>query len=95
MPLPRETRDRTSSRRNQGTHVVEHLRAAPAPPRAVVEVVRGVRLVLEQQLRAQEAVDLLQHVRRVHLPARRLDRQRQLVVRLWRARARVAGVSVR
>ena len=40
------------------THLVEHLRAAAAPPPAGVEVVRGVRLPLEEEPLAEERVDL-------------------------------------
>ena len=48
-------------------YLIEHLRTASAPPRAVVEEVRGIRLPLPQQLLLEERVDRFDHLGGVHL----------------------------
>ena len=56
-------------------YLIEHLRTTSAPPRAVVEEVRGIRLPLPQQLLLEERVDRCDHLGGVHLARGLLDRE--------------------
>ena len=64
------------------THLVKHLRAAPTPPRPGMEVVRSVRLVVEQEPPAEVPVDAREQLWGVNRTFGGLDGERELNIAL-------------
>ena len=62
-------------RRLPSPYLIEHLYTAPAPPCAVVNEVRSIRLPLPQESSLEELVDLLDRLGGVHLARGLLDRE--------------------
>lgn len=73
QPEPASEQRATPTPAAIGTHLVENLRTGARPPPARVEVVRAVRLVLEQELGLERALDSAKLRGRVDLAARLLD----------------------